>query len=589
MADVIRPNVPNPTNNHQTGAVRYRNAPPTTYNNTHPAPREASTFEFGESCFRGGGAPRPRVPRTTGMWDFWSHLFDSSDFPPRWHCGNWSAGLGWLHIASDLGVWCGVLRDPVRAGVLHRPAKDVPFRGVAPPLRRVHRDVRAHALDGSGHLLVARVPVVGRSEMCHGVVSGATVVALVRITPQLLALRSPTELEKEVVERRRAEEALRVLTYASLEHRVVEARRRWRRAKSGSAGCSTRPPSGCVVAPGGRLVRVNGSRSRRWGTPPRNSWPPTFKPSATPPTAPPTRATRRTCWRATGPRITPEKRYLHKDGRAIHTLLSVSLVRDPAGGPPHFIKQIQDITERKRAEAALVASECRERERAEELAAILDAMPDPCSSPTTRSAGTSPVTARRTSCLRQPRGAEASLSAPAGDQAAPLPGGPGRPRTGHRRTARPAAAGAPRWRTFEFALAFDDGTAREMLAYATPLRDDHGHPRGHQRPGGRHRGQAGGGRPAGVRGAAAAGGRGRRTGRDPDRLPRRNGRRVPAGGRAVRPSGGRPGRPRGRPRPVPPGRPGRTGAPDRPVPGPDRGRVVRLDTGSSAPTRRCAG
>ena len=57
-----------------------------------------------------------------------------------------------------------------------------------------------------------------------------------------------------------------------------------------------------------------------------------------------------------------EKRYLRKDGTAVWGLVSSTLIRDAQNKPLHFVTQILDITERKRAEEALRESESRYRE-----------------------------------------------------------------------------------------------------------------------------------------------------------------------------------------------------------------------------------
>ena len=66
-----------------------------------------------------------------------------------------------------------------------------------------------------------------------------------------------------------------------------------------------------------------------------------------------------------------EKRYLRKDGHVVWILLSVSLVRDEEGEPLYFISQIQDITERKRAEERLRQAETRYRALVERMPAVV--------------------------------------------------------------------------------------------------------------------------------------------------------------------------------------------------------------------------
>ncbi len=56
-----------------------------------------------------------------------------------------------------------------------------------------------------------------------------------------------------------------------------------------------------------------------------------------------------------------EKRYFHREGRVVWVRLTVSLVRDSAGEPSHFISQIEDITLQHRFEEALRDSEERTR------------------------------------------------------------------------------------------------------------------------------------------------------------------------------------------------------------------------------------
>jgi PAS domain S-box-containing protein len=134
---------------------------------------------------------------------------------------------------------------------------------------------------------------------------------------------------------------------------------------------------------------------------------------------------------------------------------------------------------RARAEEALRASEARERARAAELLAILDAAPiamfiaqDP--------EGRKMVGNRMTyEALRLPPGTNVSKSAPTDDAPATFRAmRDGREIPPEDLPAQRAAATGRPVRNYEFDIVYEDGTCRNMLGEAVPLFDEHGQPRG---------------------------------------------------------------------------------------------------------------
>ena len=155
------------------------------------------------------------------MWEFLSRLFDVSGFPRRWNCGDWSYGHGLLHILSDLGVWSAYVAIPCVLIYFASKKRDLPFRSI-------FWLFGAFILAcGTTHLMEAIIfawpayRLAGVIKLFTALVSWATVIALVPITPKALALRTPEELEREVQERRKAENELRQMQ-AELERRVEE-------------------------------------------------------------------------------------------------------------------------------------------------------------------------------------------------------------------------------------------------------------------------------------------------------------------------------------------------------------------------------
>ncbi|MGB1274891.1 MAG: sensor histidine kinase [Nannocystaceae bacterium] len=57
-------------------------------------------------------------------------LFDTSGFPPRWTCGQWTPLHGWIHIVCDLLIFGAYFTIPAILVWFLRKRKDVPFSAV---------------------------------------------------------------------------------------------------------------------------------------------------------------------------------------------------------------------------------------------------------------------------------------------------------------------------------------------------------------------------------------------------------------------------------------------------------------------------
>src|SRR5262249_61819335 len=142
------------------------------------------------------------------MLEFFSQLFDTSGFPPRWDCGTgWAQepAVGWIHIFSDITVFAAYTAIPVM--LLY-----FVFRKKTGSFLPIFWLFAVFILAcGTVHLVEATLfwhPWYRLSALVKLMTAGAsvaTVLALVPQMPKFLSLRMPQELEHEMAERKRAE------------------------------------------------------------------------------------------------------------------------------------------------------------------------------------------------------------------------------------------------------------------------------------------------------------------------------------------------------------------------------------------------
>ncbi len=166
-------------------------------------------------------------------------------------------------------------------------------------------------------------------------------------------------------------------------------------------------------------------------------------------------------------------------GEERHVESSVSVLAGRGGGRPGLLAVIRDVTDRVRAEEALRRAEECARRRASELDVVLDTVP--AAVWIARDPESRRIDGNRLGIdlLRAPRGANVSMTAPAGERprhframrdGAEIPG--------DELPIQAAARLGAEIRGAEFDLVFDDGTVRHLLGNAAPLLDAEGRPRG---------------------------------------------------------------------------------------------------------------
>ena len=174
-----------------------------------------------------------------------------------------------------------------------------------------------------------------------------------------------------------------------------------------------------------------------------------------------------------------ELRLRRKDGSPLWVIANVNIRVPAAGGSPIIEGALVNITDRKRAKEALKHSEVEARARADELTALMDAVPTmtliahdaECRSMTSNAVGLR--------MLRLPPGANVSASAPDAErQATSRPMKDGRELRPEELPVQLAALTGREVRNFELTFEFEDGTKLDSLCDAVPLFDAAGKVRG---------------------------------------------------------------------------------------------------------------
>lgn len=121
------------------------------------------------------------------LTDFFTNLFSTDGFPPRWSCGpGWTQAVGWLHILSDWAIFGAYSAIPVVLALFLRRRRDIPFPSTGWLFVGFILSCGITHLADSTMFYHPAYRALGLMKLCTAVVSWATVVSLVRIMPSVL-------------------------------------------------------------------------------------------------------------------------------------------------------------------------------------------------------------------------------------------------------------------------------------------------------------------------------------------------------------------------------------------------------------------
>ncbi|MFL9456354.1 MULTISPECIES: diguanylate cyclase [Nostocales] len=268
-------------------------------------------------------------------------------FIPHGQCFLWITNLVWLHAISDSLIALAYYSISITLIYFAEKRQDLPFHWVFYLFSAFIVSCATSHLVEVWTLWHPTYWLSGFVKVITAVISLVTGVLLLQAMPQAIALPNLTqlikanqELEHEIAERQRVEEALR------------ESNERFRSAFDYAAiGMA-------LTATDGRWLQVNRALCEITGYSKEDLLSTTFQAITHPDDLDLSLNYSNQLLNGEVRHYTLEKRYIHKRGNVVWVFLSASLVRDIYGVPLYFIVQALDITERKLVEETLKQQAC---------------------------------------------------------------------------------------------------------------------------------------------------------------------------------------------------------------------------------------